>query len=398
MTTTPTGPGAGPGARLTRVEHTWRAFTRLAAVLRNTALGNLGFVLVAIVAGAGWYLSYHNLHGYAVEAMGFSPGNAWLVPVVFDGAPLGLSIVVYRARLQARAALVWRAGIWAFAALSAWVNWLHVPSVDHADALAALLPLASVVLFEGLMAETHKAAQADLHGGAVVPRLTLACWVLDGRRTFHAFRVKALRPLAAAETALGIACADPAEPRSVLAVPVQLAKLDLASIGRALSRPHDTADASAVGGAVRSAVETAHDASVRRRAGERSDRPADSRSDGDHDRRLSRRDVRSDRTAGAAVENTPQSHRGTRSGSRSPQRSTGRAAGRSRRSAGRAEPDVSDLIDLGQQVYRDLWESGETVTRDRLRTAIRERGHAISTDRAGALLRRLRNGHAPALN
>lgn len=215
------------------MEESWRAFTRLAAALRNTALGHLGFALVLIVAGAGWYLSYHNLHGYAVDAMGFTPSNAWLVPVVFDGAPLGLSIVVYRARLQARAAVLWRAGIWAFAALSAYVNWMHVPAAQNADLLAALLPIAAVVLFEGLMHETHKSAQLDLYGGRVVPRLTLACWILDHRRTFTAFRAKALRPLAAAEDTLAIPRAEP--------IPHRVVDVDLEAIGRAPDREHPPA-------------------------------------------------------------------------------------------------------------------------------------------------------------
>lgn len=348
MTETHNTPGQ-PGARLDRAEVRWRAITRFATVLRNTVLGHLGFALVLIVAGAGWYLSYHNLHGYAVAAMGFTPGNAWLVPVVFDGAPLGLSIVVYRARLQARAAVLWRAGIWAFAALSAYVNWIHVPATQNADLLAALLPIAAVVLFEGLMHETHKAAQLDLYGGRVVPRLTLACWILDRRRTFVTFKTKALRPLAAAEDTLGIARTEPLPSR---------VDVDLEAVGRALS----------AGSGAYTHADTGpyNDAYTQ---------PADG--------------VQTART------NAP-SRTGVASGDvRTREPDSGRTHGRTRR---RAEPDITDLIPLGQQVYSELHAAGEHLTRDRLAAEIRERGHSLGAARAHALWRALQNGHAPALD
>ncbi|MDF5751951.1 DUF2637 domain-containing protein [Spongiactinospora sp. TRM90649] len=53
-------------------------------------------------------------------------------------------------------------------------------------------------------------------------------------------------------------------------------------------------------------------------------------------------------------------------------------------------PDVSDLIQVGRRVAADLNARGVPLTRDRLRAAVRETGRSISTDRAGALLARLR--------
>ncbi|MEU7832876.1 DUF2637 domain-containing protein [Nonomuraea sp. NPDC049129] len=53
-------------------------------------------------------------------------------------------------------------------------------------------------------------------------------------------------------------------------------------------------------------------------------------------------------------------------------------------------PNVGDLLPLGRHVAADLIAQGDPLTRDRLRDAIRSRGQSISTDRAGALLARLK--------
>jgi hypothetical protein len=51
---------------------------------------------------------------------------------------------------------------------------------------------------------------------------------------------------------------------------------------------------------------------------------------------------------------------------------------------------VDDLMPLGWQIAADHEAKGVRLTRDRLREAIRQTGQSISTDRAGALLARLR--------
>ncbi|MEV5495628.1 DUF2637 domain-containing protein [Nonomuraea fuscirosea] len=78
-------------------------------------------------------------------------------------------------------------------------------------------------------------------------------------------------------------------------------------------------------------------------------------------------------------------------------RTTTRTSDRQQRTGPRrtAPPDVDDLMPLGWQIAADLETKGEPLTRDRLRDAIRQTGQAISTDRAGALLARLRT-EAPA--
>jgi hypothetical protein len=52
--------------------------------------------------------------------------------------------------------------------------------------------------------------------------------------------------------------------------------------------------------------------------------------------------------------------------------------------------DVDDLMPLGWQIAADHETRGIALTRDRLRDAIRQTGQSLSTDRAGALLSRLR--------
>ncbi|MER7500668.1 hypothetical protein AB0L05_16810 [Nonomuraea pusilla] len=60
-----------------------------------------------------------------------------------------------------------------------------------------------------------------------------------------------------------------------------------------------------------------------------------------------------------------------------------------------APPDVEDLMPLGRQIAADHEARGVTLTRDRLRDAIRQTGQSVSTDRAGALLARLRSEPGP---
>ncbi|WP_062440005.1 DUF2637 domain-containing protein [Herbidospora daliensis] len=56
---------------------------------------------------------------------------------------------------------------------------------------------------------------------------------------------------------------------------------------------------------------------------------------------------------------------------------------------------VDDLMSLGWQILADHDAAGTPLTRDRLRDAVRETGQTISTDRAGALLARLRSETPP---
>lgn len=64
-------------------------------------------------------------------------------------------------------------------------------------------------------------------------------------------------------------------------------------------------------------------------------------------------------------------------------------ATRSRRTA-TAAADVDELMPLGWRIAADHESRGITLTRDRLKDAVRQSGQSISTDRAGRLLARLR--------
>ncbi|GAA4051141.1 hypothetical protein [Nonomuraea soli] len=55
-----------------------------------------------------------------------------------------------------------------------------------------------------------------------------------------------------------------------------------------------------------------------------------------------------------------------------------------------ATPDVDDLMPLGWQIAADLDRQDVPLTRNRLKEAIKQTGQSISTDRAGALLARLK--------
>lgn len=70
-------------------------------------------------------------------------------------------------------------------------------------------------------------------------------------------------------------------------------------------------------------------------------------------------------------------------------RSSSRSSKRSSREA-RPAVDVSDLLVVGQAVAADLARGGQPLTRDALRTGVRDRGHTCSTARAQALLTAVR--------
>ncbi|HUR02503.1 MAG TPA: DUF2637 domain-containing protein [Nonomuraea sp.] len=72
---------------------------------------------------------------------------------------------------------------------------------------------------------------------------------------------------------------------------------------------------------------------------------------------------------------------------RKPEDKPAKKKGRPRRTA---LADVADLMPLGWQIAADHETRGVALTRDRLRDAIRQTGQSLSTDRAGALLSRLR--------
>lgn len=158
----------------------WTDHVRTAALwLRDTGLGAFGFALVLVVAVSGWAASFIGLHQFGVEHMNLTDTTAWLVPITFDGAPAGLSIVVARAATHGRPATVWRLLIVAFTGLSSWINYEHIED-PLGRRVASFMPPSAVILFEGLMSEARQAAirrRRALDGTPEAPKLHLARWL-----------------------------------------------------------------------------------------------------------------------------------------------------------------------------------------------------------------------------
>jgi hypothetical protein len=158
----------------------WTDYVRTAALwLRDTGLGAFGFALVLVVAVSGWAASFIGLHQFGVEHMNLTDTTAWLVPITFDGAPAGLSIVVARAATHGRPATVWRLLIVAFTGLSSWINYEHIED-ELGRLVASFMPPSAVLLFEGLMSEARQAAirrRRALDGTPEAPKLHLARWL-----------------------------------------------------------------------------------------------------------------------------------------------------------------------------------------------------------------------------
>lgn len=152
--------------------------------IRSTGLGAVGFLLVLVVAGAGWAASFIGLHDFAVNHMGLTDDSGWLVPITFDGAPLGLTLVVYRASISGRGAAIWRVLIFVFTGLSSWINWQHIDD-PTGRWIASFMPPAAVILFEGLMSEARATASDR-------PRLHPLRWVIDRRGTWAMYRAYVL--------------------------------------------------------------------------------------------------------------------------------------------------------------------------------------------------------------
>jgi hypothetical protein len=157
--------------------------------LRDTGLGVTGYVLVAVVAVAGWSASFVGLHTFAVEHMALSDTAAWLVPTTFDGAALGLTVSVARAAMHGRGAMVWRVLVVAFTSLSSWINYAHITDATG-QWVAALLPVSAVTVFESLMSEARSAYERRT--GRTRPRIHPLRWVFDPRGTLAIVRAYVL--------------------------------------------------------------------------------------------------------------------------------------------------------------------------------------------------------------
>ncbi|HEY5835009.1 DUF2637 domain-containing protein [Streptomyces sp.] len=187
--TTPSANGPEPTVLAVPATSTAQRLRAAGLWLRDTGLGGFGFALVLAVAFSGWAASFIGLHDFGHQHMGLTDHTAWLVPITFDGAPAGLSIVVARASTHGRSAPVWRLLIIAFTALSSWINYQHIED-SLGRTVAAFMPPSAVILFEGLMSEARAAAVRRM--GRAAPRLHPLRWWFDFRGTRAIYRAYVL--------------------------------------------------------------------------------------------------------------------------------------------------------------------------------------------------------------
>lgn len=168
------------------------------------------YLLMLIVSGSGWGGSFVGLHDFAREHMGLANGPAWFVPVTFDGAAAGLSLVVVTAALHGRAAGKWLLMIVGFTGLSSWINWVHI--ADHRGrVVSALLPIAAVLLFEALMSEVRAAYARRV--GKEHARLHPLRWLFDFRGTLAIVRARVLEIELPTELAAAAEVVEQSKPR-----------------------------------------------------------------------------------------------------------------------------------------------------------------------------------------
>lgn len=153
-------------------------------------LNPIALLFVALAAIMGWSASFVGLHAYATGTMtGFNFWTGWLVPATFDGAAFGCTLMTYRASIHGRSAMRGRVLMWAFTAVSSWINWIHQHTPD-AQAVAAGLPVAAVAVFEIVLLEL-RADHEDEYGRQAFrlrPGLLLLRWIADRAGTSRALR------------------------------------------------------------------------------------------------------------------------------------------------------------------------------------------------------------------
>lgn len=150
--------------------------------LREQGLMLLGYLTIMVVVYSGWSASFIGLHAYAMAHMALTSRDAWYVPLAFDGAAVGLTIVVAVEAMHGRGAATWRLLIAAFTGLSSWINWEHIADPGGRN-IAALLPVSAVVLFEGLMSRARRAYEDRVNPGRQKPRFHPLRWVFDFKGT-----------------------------------------------------------------------------------------------------------------------------------------------------------------------------------------------------------------------
>lgn len=153
-------------------------------------LAPVSLAIVALAAVMGWGASFVGLHDYAQHTMsGYTTLTGWLIPATYDGAAFACTLMTYRASIHGRSAIRGRVLMWAFTAISAWINWIHQPILET-KLVAAGLPVAAVAVFDVVLLEL-RADYETRHGRKAFrlrPGLLLLRWCVDRAGTTAAFR------------------------------------------------------------------------------------------------------------------------------------------------------------------------------------------------------------------
>ncbi|GGO92384.1 DUF2637 domain-containing protein [Wenjunlia tyrosinilytica] len=158
--------------------------------------GSFSYLLLFCCAAVAAALSFHGLVGFGQQNLNLSGGWEYLVPFGLDGAAMFCSVLAVREASHGDAALGSRLLVWAFAAASAWFNWVHAPrGLGHAGApeFFAGMSLSAAVLFDRALKQTRRAALREQ--GLVprpLPQIRIVRWLRAPRETYGAWSLMLL--------------------------------------------------------------------------------------------------------------------------------------------------------------------------------------------------------------
>lgn len=122
------------------------------------ALSILTAVLVAVLAGGAFALSFDSLNKLAVEN-GVTMGLTWVWPLVLDGSIVVFSLSALRSRLYGESILYPMSLVVLTTIASVLFNVAHAPSGPLAHTMAAVPPIALFLSFELLMRQVGSSVE-----------------------------------------------------------------------------------------------------------------------------------------------------------------------------------------------------------------------------------------------
>jgi Protein of unknown function (DUF2637) len=203
--------------------------------------GIFSYLLLFCCAAVAAALSFHGLVGFGQQNLGLSGGWEYLVPFGLDGAAMFCSVLAVREASHGDAALGSRMLVWAFAAASAWFNWVHAPrGMGHAGApqFFAGMSLSAAVLFDRALKQTRRAALREQ--GLVprpLPQIRIVRWLRAPRETFAAWSLMLLENVRSLDEAVEEVREDRRQQEQKRQRERQAGRLERAEL-RAISRQH----------------------------------------------------------------------------------------------------------------------------------------------------------------